>query len=177
MCDGPDLFLAILAILFPPLGVWVKRGICSADSMINIALCILGYLPGLLHSWYIISSYPDSSYEAIPDSEQDGSRVHVFYVQGGPPPPSAGPGPGAHSTPQGSYGTIAHPKYAPQGGDAPQGNQGGSASGRGQARPASNISPKTSPQPDDGGAGSSDINPPPSYSEVVKGDFKIQSDE
>jgi uncharacterized membrane protein YqaE (UPF0057 family) len=31
--------------------VWVKRGICSADSFINIALCCLGYLPGLIHAW------------------------------------------------------------------------------------------------------------------------------
>lgn len=38
MC-GSDIFLGILAILFPPLAVWVKRGICSADSLINIALC------------------------------------------------------------------------------------------------------------------------------------------
>ena len=31
--------------------VWVKRGICSCDSIINIALCMLGYLPGLIHAW------------------------------------------------------------------------------------------------------------------------------
>lgn len=36
--------------------VWVKRGICSADSLINIALCCLGYLPGLFHAWVIILS-------------------------------------------------------------------------------------------------------------------------
>lgn len=35
------------------LTVWVKCGICSADSLINILLCTLGYLPGLLHSWYV----------------------------------------------------------------------------------------------------------------------------
>lgn len=38
MC-GSDIFLGLLAILFPPLAVWVKRGICSVDSLINIALC------------------------------------------------------------------------------------------------------------------------------------------
>lgn len=38
MC-GSDIFLGLVAILFPPLAVWVKRGICSADSLINIALC------------------------------------------------------------------------------------------------------------------------------------------
>jgi uncharacterized membrane protein YqaE (UPF0057 family) len=38
MC-GSDIFLGLVAIIFPPLAVWVKRGICSADSLINIALC------------------------------------------------------------------------------------------------------------------------------------------
>ncbi len=38
MC-GSDIFLGLIAILFPPLAVWVKRGICSGDSLINIALC------------------------------------------------------------------------------------------------------------------------------------------
>jgi len=27
-----------------PLAVWVKCGICSADSLINILLCVLGYV-------------------------------------------------------------------------------------------------------------------------------------
>lgn len=49
MC-GSDICLGIIAILFPPFAVWVKRGLCSADSLINIALCILGFLPGLLHA-------------------------------------------------------------------------------------------------------------------------------
>jgi uncharacterized membrane protein YqaE (UPF0057 family) len=38
MC-GSDIFLGLIAVIFPPLAVWVKRGICSADSLINIALC------------------------------------------------------------------------------------------------------------------------------------------
>lgn len=38
MC-GTDVFLGILAIIFPPIAVWVKRGLCSADSLINLALC------------------------------------------------------------------------------------------------------------------------------------------
>lgn len=53
-----DLILIILSVLFPPLPVWVRRGICTCDSLINILLCFLGYLPGLIHSWYIIAKYP-----------------------------------------------------------------------------------------------------------------------
>jgi uncharacterized membrane protein YqaE (UPF0057 family) len=43
MC-GSDIFLGLVAIIFPPLAVWVKRGICSADSLINIALCSKPYM-------------------------------------------------------------------------------------------------------------------------------------
>jgi uncharacterized membrane protein YqaE (UPF0057 family) len=46
MC-GSDIFLGLIAILFPPIAVWVKRGICSADSLINIALCCASTLPTL----------------------------------------------------------------------------------------------------------------------------------
>ncbi|KAI1103135.1 hypothetical protein F4804DRAFT_311147 [Jackrogersella minutella] len=74
MCSA-DLFLGILAILFPPLPVWVKTGLCSADSIINILLCILGYIPGLLHSWYIISKFPESyEYEPVPVDSESGRR-------------------------------------------------------------------------------------------------------
>ncbi|KAK6463784.1 hypothetical protein DFJ63DRAFT_341639 [Scheffersomyces coipomensis] len=44
--------------LVPPIPVFIKRGIRSADFWINILLCLLGFLPGLLHSYYIISMYP-----------------------------------------------------------------------------------------------------------------------
>ena len=53
-----DLLLVVLSIFLPPLPVWIRRGVCSADSWINILLCILGYFPGLIHSWYIIAKYP-----------------------------------------------------------------------------------------------------------------------
>ncbi|KAG7804073.1 hypothetical protein KL944_000942 [Ogataea haglerorum] len=51
--------LVFVAVIFPPLPVCIKRGLCSADMLINIALCLLGYVPGLIHSWYIILKNPD----------------------------------------------------------------------------------------------------------------------
>lgn len=53
-----DLLLVIVAVLFPPIAVAVRRGVCSADFFINVALCCLGFLPGLIHAFYIISKYP-----------------------------------------------------------------------------------------------------------------------
>ncbi|KAK9237764.1 hypothetical protein V1525DRAFT_403281 [Lipomyces kononenkoae] len=76
-CCSADVILILLAILFPPLPVWIKRGICSADSLINVALCMLGFIPGLLHSWYIIARFPEDPFIDATDLEaQEYSRRH-----------------------------------------------------------------------------------------------------
>lgn len=88
MCST-DCLLVFIALLFPPLPVWVKRGLCSADSVINIALCMLGFIPGLIHSWYIITSTPDEheryEYQRIAgstDLERGSARgASVYYNQ------------------------------------------------------------------------------------------------
>lgn len=67
-----DLLLIVLSVFFPPLPVWIRRGICSKDSAINILLCILGFIPGLIHAWYIIAKYP-------PYSHQSESKVYYVY--------------------------------------------------------------------------------------------------
>ncbi|KAM0751520.1 UPF0057-domain-containing protein [Meredithblackwellia eburnea MCA 4105] len=51
-----DVFLYFLAIFLPPLSVFFKRG-CAADFWINIGLSILGFLPGVIHAWWIISKH------------------------------------------------------------------------------------------------------------------------
>lgn len=97
-----DVFLVILAIFFPPLPVWIRRGLCSADGFINIALCCLGYIPGLIHSWYIIARHPEdtvleydyesqSYYHANGDSDH---HHHHHYHHHDRPNPGAGSGSG-----------------------------------------------------------------------------------
>ncbi|KAI1133467.1 hypothetical protein F5Y10DRAFT_260348 [Nemania abortiva] len=44
-----DICKIILAIILPPLGVFLERG-CGADFLINILLTILGYFPGIIHA-------------------------------------------------------------------------------------------------------------------------------
>lgn len=51
-----DIFKIILAIILPPLGVFLERG-CNVDFLINILLTILGYIPGIIHALYIILKY------------------------------------------------------------------------------------------------------------------------
>ena len=66
-----DMFLVLLSVFFPPLAVWIRVGLCTADSLINILLCVLGYFPGLIHAWYIIAKNPP-----YPIYESS----HVYYV-------------------------------------------------------------------------------------------------
>jgi uncharacterized membrane protein YqaE (UPF0057 family) len=188
-----DLFLGLLAVLFPPIAgpsliltsilpslshslplltcsgiVWIKSGLCTADSLLNILLCMLGYLPGLLHAWYIIAKNPEREYdyEVIPDSEQQGGRgnqrVTYYYVrheQGG-----SGRGYGTQQGGQGQgYSRPAMPK--------PQANTGSS-----RPTPAQNNASGTADGPSVG-AGGDEPGAPPSYSEVVRGDHKIQSQD
>ncbi|RVX74822.1 hypothetical protein B0A52_01099 [Exophiala mesophila] len=51
-----DILLYFLALFLPPLSVFLKTG-CDSNFIINIALSILGWLPGVIHAWWIISKY------------------------------------------------------------------------------------------------------------------------
>lgn len=75
-CCCSDCCLVLLALLFPPLPVWIKRGFCSTDSFINIILTILGYIPGLIHSFYIISKYPLPPNGIVIIDEECGEVIH-----------------------------------------------------------------------------------------------------
>jgi len=176
-CSFGDLVLGVLAIIFPPFPVWVRRGICSADSLINILLCLLGYLPGLVHAWYIIaitpSIYEDMYYQ---DLERQGNghshghgQTHVYYYvdsRGEQHPQHGLPKPG--NTP--NYGTAGSaPGSQPSQPSQPQHQSQSSA----QPQPQQ---PEAGPSHDNG-EGSTNAGPPPTYADAVKGDHKIQSDE
>ncbi len=51
-----DLFRIIIAILLPPLGVFLQVGI-GVQFWINIVLTILGYIPGIVHAIWVIVKY------------------------------------------------------------------------------------------------------------------------
>jgi uncharacterized membrane protein YqaE (UPF0057 family) len=50
-----DLLRILLAILLPPLGVFLQVGI-GAHFWINILLTLLGYIPGIIHAVWIIAT-------------------------------------------------------------------------------------------------------------------------
>ena len=48
------VLLIILAILLPPLGVFLKSG-AGKDLLINIILCLFFYLPGVIHAVWVVT--------------------------------------------------------------------------------------------------------------------------
>lgn len=129
--------------------MWIKIGLCTADSLINIALCCLGYIPGLLHAWYIILKYPDgedyADYEPLDQSRGDvegGRRVTYYYVSRQP---------AAHPQPDRRYG--ATDSSAPQ------------------------VPSETRPENGTAEGPSTGDNRPPTYAEAVRGDHKVQTQD
>ena len=49
-----DLIRIIIAILLPPLGVFLQVGL-GKHFWLNILLTLLGYIPGIVHAVYIIA--------------------------------------------------------------------------------------------------------------------------
>jgi len=153
MCSS-DIFLGLIAILFPPIAVWVKRGICSVDSLINILLCTLGFIPGLLHAWYIIAKFPENDYDVLP-LDAESARVTYVIVQSANGGEQRVPKNSVRAAGNGGYGTttpMAPPVHQDQNGT--WNNNGPSA-----------------------GEGSSGTAVPPTYAEAVKGDHKVQTTE
>jgi uncharacterized membrane protein YqaE (UPF0057 family) len=44
----------ILCFFLPPLAVYLKKGRVDSDFWINVVLCILGGVPGMLHGLYVV---------------------------------------------------------------------------------------------------------------------------
>ena len=51
-----DLLRIVVAILLPPLRVFLQVGI-GKHFWINILLTILGYIPGIVHAVWVIAKY------------------------------------------------------------------------------------------------------------------------
>ena len=48
-----DVIRILIAILLPPLGVFLQVGL-GLQFWLNILLTLLGYIPGIIHAIYII---------------------------------------------------------------------------------------------------------------------------
>jgi uncharacterized membrane protein YqaE (UPF0057 family) len=52
---GVDIVRILLAILLPPLGVFLQVGL-GFHFWLNIVLTLLGYVPGIIHAVWIIAT-------------------------------------------------------------------------------------------------------------------------
>jgi len=52
------VLLVLVTLLLPPVGVYIVAG-CGVDLLINIGLCLLGYIPGHIHAFYLEYVYFD----------------------------------------------------------------------------------------------------------------------
>lgn len=52
--ESMDLIRILIAILLPPLGVFLQEGL-GKHFWINILLTLFGYIPGIVHAVYIIA--------------------------------------------------------------------------------------------------------------------------
>lgn len=52
---GGDIFRIILAVLLPPLGVFMQVGL-GLQFWLNVLLTLLGYIPGIIHAVWIIAT-------------------------------------------------------------------------------------------------------------------------
>jgi len=103
----------------------------------------------LIHAWYIIAKYPEQDYDYVPIDDERGERA--VYV--------------SPQQPRG-YGTQGPPQSGPR----PQQQQ--SKPRKNQQAPLANASGPAGSSHD---ARSEQEGAPPSYTDVIKGDNKIQS--
>ena len=124
--------------------------------------CIgLGFLPGLLHAWYIISVTPEPTYISLSeDPERGQGHVTYYYVNAQNSQPASRPKPS--NTPGGpSYGTVN--KSAP--------NSQFPVQSEGFVQPPTAASQALPGGSRVEGAGGEEV--PPSYQQAV-GDHKVQ---
>ncbi|KAI0139361.1 plasma membrane proteolipid 3 [Xylariaceae sp. FL1272] len=79
------VLVILITILFPPAGVAIVSG-CGADLLINIALTILGYIPGHIHAFYVEYVYysrRDQARQGFPVLNQQAPGVYSERVQTG----------------------------------------------------------------------------------------------
>lgn len=49
-----NLVMIILAIFLPFIAVLISKGF-GKDFIINVVLCLLGYLPGIIHALWVVT--------------------------------------------------------------------------------------------------------------------------
>ncbi|KAF9349857.1 hypothetical protein BGX26_011906 [Mortierella sp. AD094] len=122
---GSDIVLFVVAVFLPPLvSVFLlfKEG-CGWDFLISLGLTLFGYVPGVLHAWWVIYTNredPRTGRRIITRTPSGSRRRTYVQVASQPPPDGAIPPPGVIKT----YKVVEQrvtQSQVPQGQGVPQG--------------------------------------------------------
>ncbi|KAL4076596.1 hypothetical protein V8B97DRAFT_2021944 [Scleroderma yunnanense] len=82
--------IVLVAVIFPPAAVAFLSG-CSCDLIVNILLTIFGYIPGLIHAFWLIYTrskaeerYGPGGYRYVGSGKYQ--AIGPAAPQGNPPP-------------------------------------------------------------------------------------------
>lgn len=64
------------AIFFPPIAVALHRGLCTCSVLINICLTILGWIPGIVHAFCVISDCDTKSDGTYDEERAAAANAH-----------------------------------------------------------------------------------------------------
>lgn len=53
-----SILMIIITLLLPPVAVAIKYGVASSTFLINLLLTLLGWLPGVIHGFWVQSKHP-----------------------------------------------------------------------------------------------------------------------
>ena len=125
---------------------------------------MLGFIPGLLHAWYIIAKYPEppEDYEALHGDGGEG-RVTYYYVAHGAPPQQH-----QQQNQQQSRKQQQQRGYGTNDGMRVEGPKQDGRHSQQQQQQESGVLEER-----DGQGSSAGV--PPSYEQAVRGDHKIQT--
>lgn len=76
-----DLLRILIAILLPPLGVFLQVGI-GKHFWINILLTLLGYIPGIVHAVWVIAKNSCKKFAAMKDRAQNAPGISLIRYGG-----------------------------------------------------------------------------------------------
>jgi len=84
-----DAILLVIAFFLPPLAAFLKEG-CGHEFWISLLLTIIGWLPGVIYTWYIILAKHNGRYYIPPpgDGNQPAAPVQPAAPHPAPIPPS-----------------------------------------------------------------------------------------
>lgn len=71
MVQGKDIALCLVAIVLPPLAVYIKQNRFTGVTCLSILLTLLAWLPGAVHAiWFILQGHSVRAVSGLEDATE-----------------------------------------------------------------------------------------------------------